>query len=225
MVYHYMITQKRGQNTVTNIYNELRRAISSGELLEGSQLKQAAIGEQLGVSKIPVREALTMLEADGFVTINAGRGATVTGLSAAEALEIYLMRLALEPILIRDSIPNLDPLTLARADAILHTIDSMENIDSHQWQTLDREFHTILYKGAPHERMKQLVTTLHDNLARYFVIYKASGDSFRERSQAEHRDILEACKRKDFDTAAEALIQNLEHGSTLLQTILKSKES
>lgn len=218
-----MLNRQRGQNIVSNIYTELRRAISSGELVEGSQLKQAEIGKQFGVSKIPVREALAMLEGDGFVTIDTGRGATVAGLSAAEALEIYLMRLALEPILLADSLPNLDPLTLVRAESILFAINSMENIDSYQWQTLDREFHELLYQGAPHERMKQLVTTLHDNLARYFVIYNANGRTFRTESEKEHRLILEACKQNDVAAACRYLKNSLEHGSKLLQTILKEK--
>ncbi|MEM9776002.1 MAG: GntR family transcriptional regulator [Chloroflexota bacterium] len=219
-----MLIQKRGQNTVTSIYNELRRAIANGELAEGTQLKQAAIGEQFGVSKIPVREALMMLEADGFITQTAGKGATVMGLSAAEALEIYLIRMSLEPILLKDSVPNLSPLDLARADAILHTIDSMENLESQQWQMLDREFHHILYQAAPHERMKKLVSTMHDNLARYYTIYKTAGPDFRIKSDQEHHKILDACKKNDLDTACEILQQQMERSSSVLQKILKEKE-
>ena len=216
---------KRGQSTVTSIYDELRRAIAAGELREGVQLKQTAIGAQFGVSKIPVREALTMLEADGFVEIQAGKGATVTGVSAAEALEIYLMRMALEPMVLRHSLPNLTPIDLARADAILHTIDSLENISDQQWHMLDHEFHATLYQGAPHERMKRTVVMLHDNLARYFAIYKSYGTPFRQTSDAEHRGMLAACQRNDVDAACEILTQHLKDGSAKLQQFLEKSET
>ncbi len=216
--------QKRGQSTVSNIYDELRQAIAKGELREGEQLKQAAIGEQFGVSKIPVREALTMLEADGFVTLTAGKGATVNGLSAAEAEEIYLMRIGLEPLVLRHSLPNLSVIGLARAESILHTIQSLDDITQEQWHMLDHEFHTTLYQGSPHERMKRTVKLLHDNLARYFAIYKSYGMSFRTESDAEHRQILEACKAKDGERACAILNQHLEHGSRKLQTFLQNGE-
>ena len=216
--------QKRGQSTVSNIYDELRRAIARGELREGAQLKQAAIGEQFGVSKIPVREALTMLESDGFITLTAGKGATVNGLSAAEAEEIYLMRIGLEPLVLRHSLPHLTAMDLARADSILHTIQSLEDITQEQWHMLDHEFHTTLYQGAPHERMKRTVKLLHDNLARYFAIYKSYGMGFRSESDAAHRQMLDACKAQDVEKACEILNQHLEHGSRKLQTFLKNGE-
>ena len=215
---------KRGQSTVSNIYDELRRAIASGELREGSQLKQAAIGEQFGVSKIPVREALTMLEADGFITLTAGKGATVNGLSAEEALEIYLMRIALEPMALRHSLPHLTPMDLARAASILHTVQSLENITQEQWHMLDHEFHMTLYQGAPFERMKRTIKMFHDNLARYFVIYKSYGAEFRSESDAEHQQILEACQAKDIERACKLLTRHMEHGSKKLQQFLQNGE-
>lgn len=212
-------------STVSTIFDKLRSAIIMGELRGGSPLRQTEIGARYGVSKIPVREALRQLEAQGFVTLTPGRGAVVAPLSANEAEEIYLMRIALEPILLTRSIPNLTALDLARADATLHMIDSMETLSAAEWHKLDSEFHALLFQAASLPRIQRQVATLRGNLARYFTIFETLGDDFRALGNAEHRQLLETCRAGDKTTAHDLLVAHLERSSAELLTALRRKIS
>ncbi|MGB1251226.1 MAG: GntR family transcriptional regulator [Candidatus Promineifilaceae bacterium] len=209
------------RNSSSTIYDKLRSAIIAGELAGGSPLRQAELGARYGVSKIPVREALRQLEAQGFVTIYPGRGAVVMPLSADEAEEIYLMRIALEPILLARSIPNLTPLDYARANAALHLVDTMDGLPPADWHKLDGEFHTILYQAAPLERIQRQVATLRGNLARYFGVFQTLGDEFRTAGNIEHRTILDACQAGQIEAACDDLRKHLERSSAELLDALK----
>jgi DNA-binding GntR family transcriptional regulator len=98
---------------------ELRRRILDGEFPEGFQLRQDALAAEFGISRIPIREALFQLEAEGLVIIHPHRGAIVSALSAAEVEEIYELRALLEPRLLASSAPKLTPEDYRAIDAIL----------------------------------------------------------------------------------------------------------
>ena len=218
-----MATLLPDSGVTSTIYDKLRSAIISGELAGGSPLRQAELGARYGVSKIPVREALRQLEVQGFVSLHPGRGAVVVPLSAEEAEEIYLMRIALEPILLARSTPNLTPLDYARADSTLHLVDTMQALSPTDWHKLDGEFHTILYHAAPLPRIQRQVTTLRGNLARYFTVFQTLGDHFRQKGNVEHRDILNACQAGQIKVACELLKAHMERSSTELLTTLKKE--
>lgn len=218
-----MVTTQAINGTTATIYDKLRSAIISGELRGGSPLRQAELGSRYGVSKIPVREALRQLEAQGFVSIFPGRGAVVVPLSAAEAEEIYLMRIALEPILLARSIPNLTPLDYARANAVLQLVDAMQALSSADWHKLDGEFHTILYHAAPLPRIQRQVATLRGNLARYFSVFKTLGEPFRTAGNVEHHQILNACQTGQIESATQLLKQHMERSYDELSIALKKE--
>ncbi len=100
------------------IVERVRQEILSGEHEPGAQLRQDALAAAYGVSRIPVREALLQLEAEGLVAIEPHRGAVVTPLSPDEINDVFELRLMLEPRLIRSSIPELTAEDLAQLDAI-----------------------------------------------------------------------------------------------------------
>ena len=206
-------------NTATSVYHKIRADIVSGTLESGTPLRQDQLASQLGVSKIPVREALVLLEADGFVEAAHGRGAIVANLSTTEAEEIYLMRVALEPILLRRAIPHSSAVIWARAEGVLGALD-VNDLTFSQWHALDHEFHTMLYQSAPLPRMQKTVSALHNNLGRYFKVYQSLGGGFQTSSSQEHRDLLTACRAGDADTAARILTDHLHRSEQALITAL-----
>jgi len=212
-------------STADTIYNQLRAAIIDGTFSSGDPIRQDHIARDYGVSKIPVREALVQLEADGFVEMFSGRGAFVTQPSSSEAEEIYLMRISLEPILLERAIPATGMPHWLRIGGILDALEA-EELPFHQWHTLDSEFHAALYQQAKLPTMKKLVANLHSNLARYYRIYETFGGGFRDTGEKEHRIILEACKAKDMETAVNALKQHLARASKrLVETLILNEES
>ena len=200
---------------VTNqsIADALRVEILRGNLQGGQPLKQDEIAAQFGVSKIPVREALVQLQAERLVNFYPNRGAFVSELSAVEADEIYVMRIALEKEILARAIPHLTVSHFKQAGEILSAIDREENIA--KWGELNWEFHSTLYSTAELPRVMETLRTLHTNIARYLVLYLAGMD-YQKKSQREHRALLQACRAGEMEKAKDILDEHLRSASTHL---------
>ena len=200
---------------VTNqsIADALRVEILRGKLQGGQPLKQDEIAAHFGVSKIPVREALVQLKAEGLVNFYPNRGAFVSELSAAEADEIYVMRIALEKEILARAIPHLTMSHFKQAGEILSAIDHEDNIA--KWGELNWEFHATLYSPAGLPRVMETLRTLHTSIARYLVLYLAGMD-YQKKSQREHRALLQACRAGEIEKAEDILDDHLRSASTHL---------
>ena len=199
--------------TNQSIADALRVEILRGNLQGGQPLKQDEIAAQFGVSKIPVREALMQLQAERLVNFYPNRGAFVSELSAAEADEIYVMRIALEKEILGRAIPHLTVSHLNQAREILAAIDHEDNIA--KWGELNWEFHATLYAPAGLPRVMETLRTLHTNIARYLVLYLAGMD-YQNKSQREHRALLQACRAGEVEKAEDILDGHLRSASTHL---------
>lgn len=206
-------------NTPELIANHLRQAILRGQLKSQQPLRQDKLAQELGVSKIPVREALAQLKAEGLVTHRTNRGAFVSVLSSGEAKEIYLMRIALETMALEHAIPNLVKTDIARAQSALIVIDAED--DPMKWAELNWEFHASLYQSAKMPHLLSTLEMLHVNVGRYIVLYLDKME-FQAKSQSEHYTILNACKAGDTETATQLLTQHLLDASDSLGNYLNS---
>ncbi len=210
-------TTKSPGNTPEVIAAALRQAILQGRLSSGQPLKQDQIAEQLGVSKIPVREALVQLRAEGLIAFLPNRGFVVSELSPAEVEEIYLMRMALETRALERAIPGLRPADLIRAAGVLE-ISAIEE-DSARWSDLNWEFHSTLYQAARLPRLLGAIEVLHNNVARYLTIYLGSL-SARDASQNEHQKLLDSCRNQNAAAAVRILQRHLSRASDRLVRFL-----
>lgn len=199
--------------TSQSIADALRVEILRGKLQGGQPLRQDELAAEFQVSKIPVREALVQLKAEGLVNFYPNRGAFVSELSAAEADEIYVMRIALEKAILVRAIPHLTVTHFKRAGEVLAAIDREENIA--KWGELNWEFHAILYSPAELPRVMETLRTLHTGIARYLVLYLAGMD-YQKKSQREHRALLQSCRAGDVEKAEVILEEHLRSASTHL---------
>ena len=204
--------------TTETIANALRSDILHGIYTSNAPLRQDEIAARFGVSKIPVREALQQLKAEGLVTFYPNRGAAVSALSSTEVDEIYTMRIALETAALQRAIPHLTIADLARAEALLVTLDQEQQVA--RWNELNWEFHALLYRPANLPRLLSWVSTLHVNVARYMVLYLAGLD-YQAASQQEHRAILAACRQGNVDLACDLLRHHLQAAADQLLAFLQ----
>lgn len=207
-------------NTAELVADALRQAILQGRLKSNQPLRQDEIAAEFGVSKIPVREALFQLKAEGLVTFYPNRGAVVSALSAAEADEIYAMRIALESLVLRRAIPRLSQADWLRAEGALAALDQAQN--PARWSELNWEFHATLYQAAGMPRLMDTVARLHHNVARYLILYLA-GLAYQASSQAEHQAILAAARRRDSEAAVAHLEQHLTSAAEMLGAYLRGQ--
>lgn len=199
------------------ITNILRESILAGELSGGVQLKQEELATKFGVSMSALREALKSLEAEGLVRFYPNRGAVVSELSAAEAQEIFDIRLFLELGALELAIPNLTETVLAEADAILKRAD--EEIDSNRWSELNWQFHETLYRSANRPKLLSLIQNLHNNVERYMRLYLTTMH-YQTKSQEEHYALLDACAKGNIKGAQKVLRKHMADASSNLTEYL-----
>jgi DNA-binding GntR family transcriptional regulator len=198
------------RRTVTELAVEaVRERILDGTYPEGSPLRQDALAGELGVSRIPVREALRQLEAEGLVTFQPHYGAVVSTLSLEEIEELFDLRAMVESELIRRAVPRIGPDDLRRAGEILDAFEvAFRAGDTAEWGTLNWQFHSTLLAAANRPLSLGVAQTLHTQSERYtrLQLVLTRGET---RASGEHREILAAAIARDADRTARLLASHI----------------
>ena len=151
----------------------LREKILSGEIIAGQPLRQTALANELNVSRIPVREALLQLEAEGLVSFEPHKGASATELNIDQVDELFELRAMIESDLLAASLVDITDDALLQATEILAKLDSAlgkENA-ANTWSELNSRFHNCLYSGAKRPQTVALVNILNKNADRYIRMH------------------------------------------------------
>ena len=188
------------------VVDAIREKILKGEVKSGQPLRQAALAEQLDVSRIPVREALLQLEAEGLVKFQAHKGAIVTELNEQDIDELFELRALLETDLLARSIPNMSAAEFDHADELLAQLDeALAHDDSiNLWAELNTGFHTYLYQAANRPQTLELVTTLNKNSDRYIRMHFLLAGGIK-KSGGEHKELIDCCRSGDVTKACKIL--------------------
>lgn len=198
----------------------LREAIASGRFLDGDPMPQDTLAVQLGVSKIPVREGLRLLEADGLVAFLPNRGVVVAAMSADEVREITEMRVALETAVLARAVPRFAAADERRARRLLEDLD--EARDPAQRSTLNWQFHAALYGPASRPRQLDAIRRLHVLVDRYMRLI-LTGLKHQRRSQREHYELLQACQNRRAAKACDLLTEHIEFAGDLVADHLSDR--
>lgn len=180
------------------LLEEMRQAILSGRYPGGHQLRQDALAEEFGVSRIPIREVLLQLEAEGLVVIQPRRGAVVSELSRDEIADVFELRALLETRLYRASAPRLTAEDLAAADAVqARYVIAIAARDLPRFGELNAELHMALYARAGLPRTHQTVASLLTTSERYTRMQLSNPEAMA-RAVAEHEELLRLTRTGDF---------------------------
>lgn len=198
--------------------NFIRDGILEGQYPLGSRLNQKAIAEDAGVSLVPVREALRLLEGEGFVHIYPRRGAYVTDISPDGLEELYMVRELLEEKAVRLAVPCLAADRLARLES---TVSEMAEATAEQdfaaLLELNATFHFTIYEACANTLLLELITGLWNRSSLYRRVFTYLPQR-AEQALREHKVIYAACRDGDADTAAEEVKNNIR------QTVLALSE-
>jgi DNA-binding GntR family transcriptional regulator len=188
------------QRTVTaSVYEHLRGQIRGGVLAPGQRIDQAGVARHFGASIVPVREALARLQAEGLVQIVPHRGAFVAEISQDALVDIYAMRELLEEQAGRLAATHLSDDDLARLDQLVALMETATLAEDYQALfEHNRAFHFTIYRAARRAHLIQIIEQLWNQGDHYRRVYTELPDRAR-MALAEHRAILEACRRRDPD--------------------------
>ena len=210
----------RAKTAAQAVYENLRSSILDGTLEPGSKLGQDRIASQLGVSRMPVREALSRLEAEGMIVFETYRGAFVAPLTLAEVEQIYLMRLALEPLLARLGAQQLQVEQMGQLESANQGLArALRAGDAGSMFEHVRSFHEMLYAAADKPLVLSQVLSLRDLAERYIRRYLTLPGRL-EHVVANHQELLQAARsheagqveqlvREELQVTRDALIASL----------------
>ncbi|GII56879.1 GntR family transcriptional regulator [Planotetraspora thailandica] len=185
-----------GDAASQRIAGHLRAAILDGEIAPGERIRQEEVAERFGASRLPVREALRILEAEGLTENVPHKGARVPKLGMHEVSVIYQIRERLEPLALTESIPNLSEDDLKQLERLQEKIEADTGLG--EFLALDREFHLMTYTGCRIDHLSTMVVRLWNSSQHYRRLFmKVSGQERRWVINAEHRLLLDAIQRRD----------------------------
>lgn len=193
-------------STTDAVAEALRAEIAEGRLVPGSALRQDELAARFGTSRIPIREALRTLQAEGLVTYSPNRGAVVAVVSAREIQEMLEVRIALECHAIQMAVPLTAGSDVEQMRRILEAYDVAP--DPSAWSTMNWQFHWALY--APSD-CRRLLEAIEQNWKRFSSAARVQISTLagRERPQREHHQLLRLVERGDAPGAAALLEQHI----------------
>ena len=178
----------------SRVFQKIRDNILNGTYKENDELRETAIGKELGVSRTPVREALRQLELEGLVTIIPNRGAYVSGISHKDIWDIYKIRSMLEESLLLSEFQ----------------MKKESGFSTEQVAALDGRFHAVLYEASGSRMLKHVLTDFHNYVQRARKSSIVSEERAR-KSIREHRQILRAIKDRDAEMAEQLANEHIIH--------------
>ncbi|MCD8096505.1 MAG: GntR family transcriptional regulator [Lachnospiraceae bacterium] len=193
------------------VFESIREDILNGRYEQDTELKEATIGAELGVSRTPVREALRQLELEGLVTIIPSRGAHVNRITAKDVEDIYVIRSMLEGLCTRWATEHITQEQLENMEETLclseyHT--GKKNFE--KLYELDSQFHEQLYEAGGSRILNHVLSDFHDYVKRARKA-SISAEDRSIHSTEEHRAIFEAIREKDADRAEELAREHVKH--------------
>lgn len=215
------LANKAPQTRTAYVVEVIRERILNGQIVAGQALRQIAIAAELGVSQIPVREALLQLAAEGLVDFVPHKGAVALALTAAEILELTHLRALLETDLLRTAIPNLSSVHLEQASAVLDQFEAL--LESGRevacWGDLNSQFHTAIYSAANRPASMQLVENLQRKADRYIRLQLLLTDRIPQ-AQSEHRELLTLCQEQEIEAATSLLNRHIRDAGQAISNLL-----
>lgn len=191
------------------VFNKLRDDILTGKYEEHEELKEKAIGSQLGVSRTPVREALRQLELEGLVTIIPNKGAYVTGISEKDIQDIFVIRSYLEGLCAKWACEYMTQEQLEQLEEVVYLSEFHAKKEHHQKiLELDNKFHQLIYEASHSKILNHVLTDFHYYVKSVRKRTLASSTRVHD-SNKEHAAILEAIKEKDCKRAETLATQHL----------------
>ena len=213
--------------TMTEIVaDEIRVRILNGDFVPGQRLVAAEIADEMGVSRMPVRDALRNLESTGLVETIPHRGTIVKDLSEFEILELYQIRAVLEGLAARLASEHMDEKTLEQINEKIsqHDLKTIQNEDYDSFTKLNREFHEIIWEAAGSRKLEILLANLYDACSQYrnlSMLVSGRPDSIFN----EHSAIFNALKYHDCDEAERLARTHYENTSRALIAAIENRRS
>jgi DNA-binding GntR family transcriptional regulator len=203
--------------TITQLVVEnLRKRILTGQIKAGERINQDVIAKEFNVSKIPIREALQLLRGEGFVLIEANKGALATTININQIDELFELKALIEADLLAASLPLISEEKLTEAQQLVARINSASS--PQQWNDLNLEYYNCLYSGIRRPQTEEMLNVIKTKIARFnYACFKGINKTKQYVSICK---LLDYCVDREIDQAVKQLKQHLGDSKDEMKTLL-----
>ncbi|MEH8016218.1 GntR family transcriptional regulator [Rheinheimera muenzenbergensis] len=206
------------------LYHQLKQDIQLQHWAAGQVLTQQQLARHYAVSRIVVRDAQHALMNEGWLVAHGKAGMQVPGFSAAEAEELCMLRLQLEPLALQHAVTNMSFSQLGQAEDLLAYITASNSLAPYQRGELNWQFHRILYQSCAKPHLLRLLAQLHQQVARYLG-YQEQVQAYADTSAAEHAELLSLLRHGNSGLAVALLTRHIAEAGALLVQWLHKQQS
>jgi DNA-binding GntR family transcriptional regulator len=199
-----VVRPRRRRNLAEDVAAHIREAILAGRLRPGARIDQDAIADELGVSRLPVREALISLDQEGLIVTIPRKGSYVSHIDRGDIADHYQIFGQVAGLAAARSVARLDETDLARLADLHDRMSQAENLQ--EQQRLNHEFHRTINKAAGSQRMSSMLQLLSRSLPMPYADFPAE---WLDEANRQHRDILDALTRRDTLAAQRSMEQHI----------------
>ena len=203
-------------------YSIIHSSIVAGSLKPGERLVLSHLAEELGISEIPVREAVKQLEAEGLIA-KSGVVFTVAKLSKKELEENYVIRSALEVTAARTAAEVIEDKTLIELEKVLTLMaDCLKNEEYIEYGELNYQFHLMIYAQSPYNTLYQMIKDLWGQAQRTRTIFALRSQTSQD-SHKEHKELLEALKAKNIPRVEAIMRRHTDRTLSVIESLIENK--
>lgn len=200
-------------------YEYILVRIRSGHYAPNDRLIPEEIAAEVGMSRMPVREAFRRLAAEGLVTIRPNRGCVVSGLTLGEIFEVFEVRSVLEGLAVRLAMPKMDRSVLADLRLLLKRMEVSEKLDGDKWLEDHYRFHEYLCGLSGRPKLIAQIRTLHVAIEPYLRVYRHHAKKSRSAGEA-HRVLVDTLSAGDVRAAEDIMREHVLGTAPLLASFL-----
>jgi DNA-binding GntR family transcriptional regulator len=214
------------ENLSARVYHQIKRLILCNQIMPGQKLHHQELSERLGVSRTPVREALTRLVQEGYVSFLPNRGFTCKEIGIQEAEELYELREALEAFAVERAIENLTGSALAQLRSNVSSYGrDVQNRFTRARLVYDQDVHLAIVRIAGNEMLTNTLSHVFER-----IVLKRRTDGLYDQARGvaahqEHLKLLEAMERRDVTAAVALVRQHIQAGKKNVMADMEQRQA
>jgi DNA-binding GntR family transcriptional regulator len=216
-------TRRAASTAEEEAYEHILMRIRSGRYAPNDRLIPEEIAAEVGMSRMPVREAFRRLAAEGLVTIRPNRGCVVSGLTLDEIFEVFEIRSVLEGLAVRLAMPKVDRSVLTDLRLLLEKMEISEPLDGDQWLEDHYRFHEYLCGLSGRPKLMAQIRTLHVAIEPYLRVYRHHVKKSRSAGEA-HRILVDRIATGNVRAAENAIREHVLGTAPLLASFLNETQ-
>lgn len=206
------------------VYDVLKEAIITNELKQNEMINERTLATKLGISRTPIREALHLLENEGWIMTEPCKGTWVKEVTLQDIAEIYQMRLALEPLAVELAIHRIDDSAYKVLTQLFEKQSKIDlRVDDKTFTDMDMDFHLYIAEISGNQRLMQEMSSFMTIMSMYVIrtIRRAQPYSV---PIGEHAAILDAMLQQDIRAAKEAVRKHINRAYYTAKEVLEKEQ-